>query len=71
MSGTTDAQTTSIADPVAQDVPGALEIGFDKADHPNCSDILWQNLDRNPDAIAVSGPAGDMCRCALIKENRG
>lgn len=48
MSGTTDAQTTSIADPVAQDVPGALEIGFDKADHPNCSDILWQNLDRNP-----------------------
>jgi acetyl-CoA synthetase len=68
MSGTTDAQTTSIADPVAQDVPGALEIGFDKADHPNCSDILWQNLDRNPDAIAVSGPAGDMTYRDLVAE---
>ena len=47
-------------DPVAPDAPGSIEIGFDRALHPNCSAVLWDNLDRNPDKLALTGPAGDM-----------
>ncbi|MFN4100745.1 MAG: benzoate-CoA ligase family protein [Pararhodobacter sp.] len=54
-------------DPVG-DVPGAKAIGFDKAAHPNCSAILWDNLTRNPDKIAVTGPAGTLTYRALIAE---
>ncbi|QDC11242.1 benzoate-CoA ligase family protein [Oceanicola sp. D3] len=46
--------------------PGAVEIGFDKADHPNCAEILWQNLARNPQARALTGPAGDLTYGELI-----
>ncbi|MEY8828501.1 benzoate-CoA ligase family protein [Sedimentitalea sp. XS_ASV28] len=61
-------EKTDIADPVAADVPGAAEIGFDKAAHRNCSEVLWQNLTRNPDSIAVAGPAGSLNYCDLIAE---
>ena len=57
-----------IVDPVAEDSAGAAEIGFVKAEHPNCSQILWQNLDRNPDRIAVTGPAGAMTYRELCAE---
>ena len=52
-------------DPVSNP-PGAQEIGFTKADHPNCSEILWQNLARNPRARALTGPAGDVSYAELI-----
>lgn len=58
----------AIADPVAPDAPGAREIGFDKAAHRNCSSMLWRNLDRNPDNIAVVGPLGRLSYRELIAE---
>ena len=62
------AHPDAITDPVGEGTPGALEIGFDKAAHPNCSEILWQNLARNPDKPAVTGPAGTLTYRALIAE---
>ncbi len=61
-------QSTVIADPVDPHVPGAAEIGFDKAAHGNCSNILWDNLERNPRKIAVTGPAGTLTYAELIAE---
>ena len=52
-------------DPVALDAPGSIEIGFERTLHPNCSAVLWDNLDRNPDKLAVTGPAGDLTYRAL------
>ncbi|MEM7214109.1 MAG: benzoate-CoA ligase family protein [Pseudomonadota bacterium] len=49
----------TINDPVGN-TPGSELIGFDKSKHRNASEILFQNLDRDPDAIAVTGPAGTM-----------
>lgn len=49
---------TKIVDPVGSNTPGALEIGFDKTAHPNASAILFDNLARNPDARAITGPMG-------------
>ena len=49
-----------MTDPVALDAPGSIEIGFDRTHHSNCSTVLWDNLDRNPDKPAVTGPAGDL-----------
>lgn len=57
-----------IRDPVHDDAPGAIEIGFDRAAHPNCSEMLWQNLERNPDAVAVTGPGGMLTYRALVAE---
>ncbi|MEM7399725.1 MAG: benzoate-CoA ligase family protein [Pseudomonadota bacterium] len=57
-----------ITDPVPNDAPGAVSLGFDKNQHPNCSDILWRNLARNPDKLALTGPAGDWTYAALIAE---
>lgn len=54
-----------LADPVG-DAPGAVEIGFDKAAHRNCSDLLWDNLDRNPDKTALIGPSGRLSYAELI-----
>ena len=45
-------------DPVGPDTPGAAEISFDKSAHPNASAILFDNLERAPDATAVTGPMG-------------
>jgi benzoate-CoA ligase family protein len=50
-------QRTSIVDPVG-DTAGDREIGFVKSEHPNASAILFDNLVRNPEANAVTGPAG-------------
>jgi len=50
---------TRIVDPVG-DTAGAREIGFDKAAHPNCSAILFDNLERNPDRLALTGPGGEV-----------
>ncbi len=66
--GATGPTDVTALDPVASDVPGAVEIGFDKQDHRNCSELLWQNLTRNPDKIAVTGPAGTLTYRALIAE---
>ena len=59
------AEAAAVADPVAPNAPGSIEIGFDRAHHPNCSAVLWDNLDRNPDKLAVTGPAGDLTYRAL------
>lgn len=48
-----------IEDPVGE-TPGACLIGFKKSDHKNASEILFQNLTRNPDAVAITGPAGTL-----------
>lgn len=55
-------------DPVAPDADGAREIGFDKSVHANCSDLLWQNLRRNPEKTAITGPLGTLSYRALIAE---
>lgn len=49
---------TDMIDPVGSDTLGASEIGFDKAAHPNASAILFDNLLRDPAAMAVTGPMG-------------
>ena len=59
------AEADAVTDPVAPDAPGSIEIGFDRTLHPNCSAVLWDNLDRNPDKLAVTGPAGDLTYRAL------
>lgn len=57
-----------IFDPVQDTAPGAAEIGFHRSAHQNCSDILWQNLQRNPDKLAVIGPLGSMTYRELAAE---
>lgn len=51
------AEQARISDPVGT-TAGAQEIEFDRSLHSNCSRILWDNLDRNPEALALVGPAG-------------
>ncbi len=58
----------TLTDRVADDTPGAVEIGFDRTAHANCSAILWNNLERNPDKPAVIGPAGTLTYAELIAE---
>lgn len=62
------AHPDPVSDPVGADTPGAAEIGFQKGDHPNCSDILWQNAARNPDKLALIGPGGTLSYAALIAQ---
>lgn len=62
------ARGTGIADPVADETPGAAAIGFRRADHHNCSSILWDNLERNPGKLAVIGPAGNVTYAQLVAE---
>ncbi|MGV6888183.1 benzoate-CoA ligase family protein [Rhodophyticola sp. SM2404] len=62
------ARPAQLGDPVAADVPGAVEIGFKKAEHPNCSAILWNNLHRNPDKPALIGSHGSISYAALIAQ---
>ena len=63
-----EATGTGLTDPVSLTTPAAKEIGFDRAAHPNCSAILWDNLDRNPDKTALTGPAGNLTYRELIEE---
>jgi acetyl-CoA synthetase len=58
----------TLVDPVAGTPPGAVEIGYDKTQHPNCSEILWRNLARNPEKTALIGPDGDVSYAELIAE---
>lgn len=62
------SQATAITDPLAADTPSAAEIGYEKARHRNCADMLWQNLDRNPNKQAVTGPMGTKTYQELIAE---
>jgi benzoate-CoA ligase family protein len=62
------ANPPAITDPVGEGTAGAAEIGFDKSAHPNCSAILWDNLARNPDKLALTGPAGNMTYRDLVAE---
>lgn len=62
------AAPDALADPVGEGAPGAVEIGFDRRAHANCSDILWRNLARNPDKPALIGPGGRMTYRALVAE---
>lgn len=55
------------ADPVG-DIAAASEIGFVKADHPNASAVLFDNLTRHPDKRAVTGPMGSMTYATLCAE---
>jgi acyl-CoA synthetase (AMP-forming)/AMP-acid ligase II len=57
-----------IVDPLGDHTPGSIEIGFDKRHHSNCSEVLWQNLERNPDRLAVIGPSGQLSYRALIAQ---
>ena len=59
---------TPIVDPVDVGTAGALEIGFDKAAHRNASAILFDNLKRNPNALAVTGPMGARTFASLCHE---
>jgi len=58
----------TIIDPVSDQTSGSDEIGYTKADHPNCSQTLWQNLTRNPDKAAVVGPLGTLTYRELIAQ---
>lgn len=62
------AHPDAVIDPVSDQTPGAKEIGFERAAHPNCSEILWQNLSRNPDKTALIGPVGTVSYRALIAD---
>jgi benzoate-CoA ligase family protein len=57
-----------IVDPVRDDALGSVEIGFDRAACKNCSTILWDNLARNPNKVAVTGTLGTLTYQALIAE---
>lgn len=57
-----------IIDPLDDQTVGSIEIGFDKRQHSNCSEILWQNLARNPDRVAITGPCGQLSYRKLIAE---
>ena len=67
-SSTASPTAAKFSDPVGDAPSGALEIGFSKAAHRNCSDILWQNLERNPDKTALIGPMGKLTYRTLIAE---
>jgi len=62
------ANPAAILDPVGDETAGAEEIGFDKASAWNCSSVLWENLSRNPEKIAVTGPLGALTYRELIAE---
>lgn len=59
----------ALVDPVG-DTPAAREIGFDKAQHANASAILFDNLERDPDAVAVLAPGTSLTYRALCHEAR-
>lgn len=61
------SKAMDITDPLG-DTATSAGLGFSKADHPNCSEILWQNLARNPDKPAITGPGGTLTYRALIRE---
>lgn len=65
-SGHTEAN--AISDPVGDDAPAIAEIGFDRAAHRNCSEILWQNLTLNREKSAIIGPGRTFTYAELVGE---
>lgn len=57
-----------IPDPVPGDAPGAREIGFSVPERTNASAVLFDNLARHPDRIALDGPAGRLTYAELCAE---
>lgn len=62
------ATKPAIEDQVGADTPSALEIGFDPEDHPNCSQILWAQLEHNADKVAVIAPSGTKTYAQLAED---
>jgi benzoate-CoA ligase family protein len=62
------SKSARVVDPVPDTSAGSVEIGFDRAACGNCSRILWDNLQRNPDRIAVTSANGTLTYNALIEE---
>ncbi len=58
------ADETALHDPVGE-TDAARAIGFDKSDYRNASAILFDNLDRDPDAVALDGSAGRLTYAEL------
>jgi len=61
-------KASAITDPVRNHTSSAQEINFNPDEHPNCSEILWQQLHKNPDKLAVIGPAGNLSYKQLIEQ---
>ncbi len=61
-------KSAAITDPVPNSTSSAQEINFDPDEHTNCSDILWQQLHKIPEKLAVIGPAGNLTYKQLISE---
>ncbi len=64
---TPSSRSAKIADPLSE-TSAAEEVGFRKKDHANCSAVLFDNLKRNPDNIAITGPLGTLTYKALCEE---
>ena len=60
------AVLASTADPVDEVTETSKAVGFLRSEHANCSAILWDNLERNPDKLAVVGPAGSLTYAQLV-----
>lgn len=58
----------TLLDPVSSDTPGSQEIGFDSRSYKNCSTILWDNLNRNPEKVALTGASGTHTYQQLVAE---
>jgi len=63
----TKVSSSASTDPVSLDALGTRQIGFDRARHTNCSEVFWQNLERNPNATALTGPSGAVTYVELIE----
>jgi benzoate-CoA ligase family protein len=61
-------EAAKIQDPVQDEALGNALIGFNKADYPNCSSILWDNLTRNPQKEAVLTHNGAITYQELIED---
>jgi benzoate-CoA ligase family protein len=62
------SKAITLVDPVPDTSPGSIEIGFDREAHRNCSTLLWDNLHRNPDKVAVTGPTATLTYRELTAE---
>src|SRR4051812_40306257 len=60
-------ETSRIADPVSDAVPGAREIGFSLPRRYNAGAILFDNLACGADRVAVRGPGGALTYAELCR----
>jgi len=68
VNGPADASDFTVAGDPVGDIDAARAIGFNKADHSNASAILFDNLARNPDRLAITGPLGSLTYAELCAE---